>query len=142
MSIKSYHTTQKNNRREQRPGSQLKLKVILPSDITESLSEEIFDVLVNTRFNKISIPVNTYRHYTDPNTPDDNKVITVGFIKSYDAEEKTFNIVIFNNNIEAVGKIANPAAEIVYSEYHGKLGTITKINIVETAIDDDTMQDA
>lgn len=135
--IKGY--SQKPSKKQNPKDNYLKLKVALPSDISDSVVNEIFDVLGRTPFNKISVPVSTYRYYTDSSVgEDDNRVITIGYVKSFNAEEQVFSVVIFNNNKHVVEQFKNPALEVIFSEYSGKLGTITKLNIIDIADVDNT----
>ena len=39
-------------------------------------------------------------------------------------------VVIFNNNREIVSTFENPAVEVVFTEYGGRLGVITKLNVI------------
>ena len=45
-------------------------------------------------------------------------------------------IVIFNNNKGVIETFANPTLEIVFSEYNGKLGCITKLNVIDLPVND------
>ena len=133
--IKGYN--QKNNKKILVKDNHLKLNFVLPEDISENAKNELLEVLKGTKFNRISIPVSTYRYYVDKNVnSDDNRVVTIGYIKNYNAEKGEFTVVVFNNNCEAICEFANPALEIVFSEYNGKLGCITKFNVIDMPADD------
>ena len=128
MAIKSY---KQNNKNTQTQPDYMKLGLVLPDDISDRLADEILSVLQQTPFSRISIPVSTYRFYTDESVADnDNRVITVGYVKSYDADTRTFTVVIFNANRPLISSFENPALEVVFSEYGGKLGVITKLNVI------------
>ena len=71
---------------------------------------------------------------------DDNRVITIGYIKSYDAETNMFQVVIFNNAKETISKFKNPHIEVGYSSYKDKLNVITKF-IIAPGEDDDATAD-
>ena len=123
---------QNQRTRKQQPKQNfMKLGIALPYEISDSLTEEIMEVLKSVPFNKVSIPVSTYRYLVEDGIAnDDNRVITTGYIKNFDAETETFTVVLFSNNREKIEKFSNPMLEIVFSEYNGKLGVITKFNIV------------
>ncbi len=105
--------------------------IVVPEGTSDAVMEEIFNVLRSTQFNKISIPVGTYRYLIDDSiADDDNRVITVGYIKRYDPESNMFDIAIFSNNKQTIEEFENPALELVFKEYNNKLGVITKFNIV------------
>ena len=123
---------QNQRTRKQQPKQNfMKFGIALPYEISDSLTEEIMEVLKSVPFNKVSIPVSTYRYLVEDGIAnDDNRVITTGYIKNFDAETETFTVVLFSNNREKIEKFSNPMLEIVFSEYNGKLGVITKFNIV------------
>lgn len=134
--IKGYN--QKFNKKNHKQNNHFKVGFVLPDDISENVKAEVMEVLESTKFNKISFPISTYRYYVDSNVDtDDNRVVTVGYIKNYDVEKQLFTIVIFGNNRVPINEFDNPTLEIVFSEYNGKLGTITKINIINLEEDDD-----
>ena len=111
--------------------SYLKVGFVVPEGTTDEVMEDIFEVLKKTPFNKISVPVGTYRYLIDDSiAEDDNRVITVGYIKRYDPEIRVFDIAIFNANKQTIEAFDNKALELVFTEYNNKLGTITKFNIV------------
>lgn len=114
-------------------------------DISAALADEIMDVVRSTRFHRVSIALNSYRrNHNMAASADDNRVITIGYIKSYNAETNTFQVVIFNNAKEAVEKFKNPHIEVAYSSYKDKLNVITKFIIApeEDAVEDDTVVDS
>lgn len=102
----------------------------LSSDITDELREEIMKVIKATRFNKISIPLGAYRYLIDKKADaTDTRVVTVGYIKKYDDEHDTFSVVVFGNSKEIINSLNNLCIKVIYTEYDGKLGVITKIII-------------
>jgi len=133
--IKGYN--QKQNKRYNPRDNQFKVGFALPDDVSQSVADEITEILSTTKFNKISFPVSTYRYYINSDVNEsDTRVITIGYIKSYDAETGKFTIVIFNNNKGVIETFANPTLEIVFSEYNGKLGCITKLNVIDLPVND------
>ena len=128
--IKGYN--QKPAKKNYPKDNHMKLSFVLPEDASENAVNELLDVLKTTKFNRISFPVSTYRYYLDENIGnDDNRVVTIGYIKNFDAETGLFTIVIFNNNKPAIEVFKNPTLEVVFSEYNGKLGCITKFNVID-----------
>lgn len=109
----------------------------LPPEASEELRQEILEVFASTPFDKISFPITTYKSYINKEVPaSDNRVISVGYVKSFDAESGVFTVVIFNKNAEIVSKFEEPLIEVIYSERDGKLNVITKLNIVPTEVSD------
>lgn len=103
---------------------------VLSDDIPAALADEIMDVVRSTRFHRVSIALNSYRrNHSMAASSDDNRVITIGYIKSYNAETNTFQVVVFNNAKETVEKFKNPHIEVAYSSYKEKLNVITKFII-------------
>ena len=136
MAIKGYN--QKYNKRNQKQNNHYKIGYVLPEDVSKGTLEEVLEILSTTKFNKISFPVSTYRYYMDGNTDmNDTRVITVGYIKNFDAEKGVFTIVLFNNNRLSIDEFTNPTLEVVFSEYNGSLGCITKFNIIDLPEDDE-----
>lgn len=137
MAIKGYN--QKPVKKVQPKDNHLKVSYVLPEDTSESVVAELLDVLKTTKFNRISFPVSTYRYYLNSDVaPDDNRVITIGYVKNFNAEKGEFTVVIFNNNKAAIEVFTNPVLEVVFSEYNGKLGCITKLNIIDMPVSDNT----
>lgn len=98
---------------------------------SESIKNEILAVLKSTKFNKISFCLSSPRRYFDESVAaDDTRIITVGYIKKYDPKNEEFTLVIFNNLREVVETFENPVVEVIFTEVNGKLGTITKLNII------------
>ena len=89
--------TKKTARRPKVNPNEFKVPLHLSADLSLNVIDEILDVLASTRFDKISIPVGTYRCLVDTNSPiDDNRVSTIGYIKGYDPDTNVFTIVVFN----------------------------------------------
>lgn len=121
----------------------IKCGIVVPEGTSDAVMEEIFNVLRSTQFNKISIPVGTYRYLIDDSiADDDNRVITVGYIKRFDPESNMFDIAIFSNNKQTIEEFENPALELVFKEYNNKLAVITKFNIVSLPDADDEEDDS
>lgn len=116
-----------------RVNNKIELGFYLPPEASDDLVEEVNNILASTPFSKISFPVTTYKSYVDRRVPaTDNKVTVVGYIKGYNAETKMFTVIIFNANAETISKFEQPLLEVIYSEHDGKLGVITRLNIVPT----------
>ena len=104
-------------------------------ETSNNVKDEIIEVFKNTQFNKISIPVASFKSIVNPEDTDDNKNLTVGFVKSFNPETNKFKVVIFNKFKEAINKLEDSAIEITYTEKTDKsgnvsLGTIIKLNII------------
>lgn len=111
--------------------NEIKAPLYLSANLSEDIINEITDVLTNTRFNKISIPLSTYRCLVDSNVDaDDNRVCTIGYIRNYNAETKEFTVVVFSNFIDIIKEQGDIALELQFTKYKEGLGTITKFIIV------------
>ena len=98
-----------------------------------SILEEVYETLAITPFDKISVPVSTYKSYIDDSIdPNDNKTITVGYIRSYDDRDEVFNIVLFDKYKELANNELHiePFYNTIYEDGITKLGTIIKLNII------------
>lgn len=131
---KNYNTQKQNN--------SIEVTLAFPADITEELRTEIMDVINTTKFNKISFPLSSYRHSHDDSIPaDDTRVITVGYIKKFDRKNSVFHVVLFNNVKSLIEEFDNPIIKVDFTQYNGKLGTITKLIIIPTCIDNESDTD-
>lgn len=104
-------------------------------ETSNNVKDEIIEVFKNTQFNKISIPVASFKNIVNPEDTDDTKNLTVGFVKSFNPETNKFKVVIFNKFKEAINNLEDSAIEITYTEKTDKsgnvsLGTIIKLNII------------
>lgn len=104
-------------------------------ETSNGIKDEIIEVFKNTQFNKISIPVASFKNIVNPEDTDDTKNLTVGFVKSFNPETNKFKVVIFNKFKEAINNLEDSAIEITYTEKTDKsgnvsLGTIIKLNII------------
>lgn len=118
------------------------------SAIPSEIAEEIEQVISVTRFNKISIPVYSPRCLlTDEENKDtsDKRTAVVGYVKRYNPEDQTFQIVLFANAKAAVNGFVNPVIEPIYTQYNDKLSVITKLVIVPNEVEEEdeaTKEDA
>lgn len=136
---RKFQMPKKTNKKQQQ--TYFKVGVAIPEGTSDKVVDEILDVLARTPFNNVSVPVSTYRYLIEDNiADDDNRVITVGYIKSFDYENQQFNIVIFGNHKQIIEEFPNPALELVFTEYNNKLGVITKFNVVPLE-DDENVAD-
>lgn len=121
----------KNFTQEQkRQNNAIEARLSLPTDLSDDLYNEIMEVLQTTKFNKISFPLSSYRHNHDNTLPaDDTRVITVGYIKKFDQKNNKFIVVLFNNAKAVIDGFVNPVIDVSFTQYNGKLGTITKLII-------------
>ena len=145
--MKSYTLSQKNAK-YQRENSPLymRLPLVLPEDIDESLRDEIFDVLLSTPFAKLSIPIQTFRtniarfknDAANKERSRKNMFVNVGFIQNFteSTEEDSnkngyFNVFIFGSTANDISKLYKPAIELVYTDDRSRnLKVINKFNII------------
>lgn len=102
------------------------------SAIPDEIAEEIEQVISATRFNKISIPVYCPRYLLteeeNKDTPD-KRTTVVGYVKRYNPEDRTFQIVLFASVKATINGFINPIIKPAYTQYNDKLSVITKLVI-------------
>jgi hypothetical protein len=119
------------NAKAKAPIKSITAKLVFCKDLSDEVYNEIIDVLKKTKFNKISFPLNTYRYLVDDSVDEnDTRMLTVGYIKKFDAEKQEFTVAVYPKSYDAVSAFENPSVEVVWTEFKGKLGVITKLNIV------------
>lgn len=122
--------------------NEIKVPLYLPADLNKNIINEIIDVINTTKFDKISIPLGTYRCLIDSNADaNDNRISTIGYIRKYDTETEMFTVVIFNNFIDLFKSKSDNAITLQYNSYKDHLGTITKFNIVPVFYEDESEND-
>lgn len=130
MKAKIRSTANRYNKPEPNP-NEIRTKLLISSDFKEEVKEEILDVLAETKFNKISIPLGTYRYLVENDVAeDDNRIVTVGYIKKYNPSNQEFTVILFNNMRDIIKDMGNLTIELLCTMFGGHLGTITKFNII------------
>ena len=84
--------------------------------------EDLVDILSNISFELINITLSTKKNYLGMNA---TGYSAVGFVNSFDPEEKTFKVVVFDNKsnfIEDLGELV-----IVPRVFTNRNGEITKV---------------
>lgn len=123
-----------NNRVARQPKvnpNEFKAPLFLPASLDENVVREIIEVLSTTKFNKISIPLGTYRYNTDTTVDvNDTRVCTIGYIRNYNQETEEFTVSVFSKFTDLVKSFNDAAIELQFTMYKEKLGTITKFNII------------
>ena len=121
--------------------NEIKASLCLPADLNENIANEIIDTINNTKFNKISIPLSTYRWIIDgvkEGSEPDTRSTTIGYIRNYNAETKEFTLIVFTGFIDKVKSLGDIAIEVQFTEYKERLGTITKLNVIPVIKDTDS----
>lgn len=112
--------------------NEFRAKLFLDDDIDDTIKNDIIDTITNNRFNKISVPVSTYRSVIDPDADsDDTRTTTIGYIRRYNPKTKTFTIIIFDKFISAMASIDEMVIEPLFTIYKNRFGTITKFIVGE-----------
>lgn len=133
------HVTRSNNFNDNRRNNKVKkvnpneitIPLYLPADLDENIINEIIDVLESTKFNKISVPLGTYRYLIDSNAnADDDRISTIGYIRNYNKETKEFTVITFGRFAELLKEKNCTVIELMFTIYKDSLGTITKFNFV------------
>lgn len=128
--------------KKNRPNNILEVP-LCTNNLTEDALANILDILASTSFSKISFPISAYKWQIDSSVDrDDNRSITAGYIKKYDAETKTFTIVIYNKLAETIMAFKEPVMDVVFTEYKGKFGTITRLIVADDAMGADASDDS
>lgn len=121
----------KNTRQPKLRHNEIKVPLYLSADLDENMTNSIIDVLSETKFNRISIPLGIYRCLIDNTVDsDDLRVCTIGYIRGYDAETREFTVTIFNKFIDVVKGQGDVVVDLQFTTYKDSLGSITKFNIV------------
>lgn len=109
--------------------SGITVPLYLPDEgMSEELIDEICGVLAAAPFNKLSTPLYAFRADLGQEAPA-GRTVTVGYIKRFDDKEGTFVVQIFSGMVDAVTAIKNLVVIPQFSQYDGKLGTITRLVI-------------
>lgn len=114
---------------------------------TYDIDKEILDVIEQTPFNKIQIPLQCSRAITE--NGDSNRYVTVGHVLTYNKSDKQFKVIVHKQFKDIIDeKLAScvdgeAVAVVQYSEFNGNLNVITKICIdvidygTDTEVDDE-----
>lgn len=118
----------------------VKAPLVIP--YSKEITEEIKSVIDGVRFNKIGFPLSAYRYMVDDTvSEDDERIITIGFIKFYNNKSNEFTLSIFAQYAGIISKIdENPAVVPQITSRNNKLGTIVKFilaNIDEEEYEED-----
>ena len=128
---RNFQPNRNNVKKQSTKPQNLKLTLALPDGTSENVINDILEVLSQERFDKISHPVGTYRYLLDNTIPkDDTRIITVGYIKSYDPEKEEFTVVIYGQNRDLIYGFKDPGLEIVFNTFEDALSVITKFNVI------------
>lgn len=104
-------------------------------DVSDEVANEVIKTIDSMPFNKFSIPLNAYRDDIF-GEEGNHKCITVGFIKSYNADASTFTAIIFNAFKEAVDKM-DKGIEINFGTYKGHLTRINRLALIDVSYEDE-----
>lgn len=134
----NFNNRKKVNKQPKVNPNEIKVPLYLPADLDENIINEINNVLTTTKFDKISIPLGTYRCLIDSNVDaDDARVSTIGYIRKYDAETEMFTVVIFSNFIDFFKAQSDNVVTLQFNSHKDHLRTITKFIIVPVVCDDE-----
>lgn len=91
--------------------------------------DTLLDILEVLPFDKVSIPVYTYKNLMfDKNS---KGTMVVGYIKSYDAKEETFDVVIYGNYVETIGDFSDAIIfpRVFINEETGEVRSIIGLDV-------------
>lgn len=106
------------------------IPMVITRECSDEIKNEIHEVLADMKFNKISVPLYSVRNVIFKEDPENKKNITIGYIKSFDAEKDEFTVVVYDGFIDKVKTIENPNIEIIFGIYDEKLTVISKLNMI------------
>lgn len=112
------------------------VQAYLSSDANDKILDQVNTVLNTMPFNRFSIPLNAYRESVLPDEVGNKKCLTVGFIKKYDKETGTFNVVIFDTFKSVIETFNEVGIEINFGSFNGELTKINKLILVNVPADD------
>ena len=135
--IKSY--SNQKNRRQRPENLVIRVKAVLPDNISSNVKNQITEVLASTKFSKLPINIFVPSKLVFPETGNDehkpfrrgNNFISAGFIRNYFIEDKSFEIMVFSKYAEGVSKFKTPAIEIIFMEVGDELVNIVRFNIID-----------
>lgn len=135
--IKSY--SNQRNRRARPENLVAKYGLVLPDNMSDEVSAQLFDVLESTKFNKLPINIFMPQRYIfteDTNANgykrrNANNFTSVGFIRNYNAADETFEVVVFNRYAEIASKFSRPAIDIIFMESNNELVNIIRFNLID-----------
>ena len=125
------YNNKKANKQPKVNPNEIKVPLCLPVDLNDDVKNEIYDVLTNTKFDKISIPLGIYRSLIEDCEEGDTRVCTIGYIRKYDTESTEFTVIVFNKYLDIIKELGmeNIVLELTFNTYNNTLRTITKFNI-------------
>lgn len=130
----SFNNRNKNDRQPKTNPNVIKMPLYLQNSIPEDIANEILSILATNKFNKISIPLSTYRFTFEETNEGDNRVYTIGYIRNYNAETCEFTVVVFDGFLDAIKSLGNVGINPMYTTYNNALGTITKFIAVPVVL--------
>lgn len=96
------------------------VECVIDDNIEKEIRDDVIDTIVNTRFNKISIPVNMYR--AKLSEEQDDRLYVVGYIANYNKDNNLFRVVLYNGYSEKIKGFKDLYMTVTYN----KNGVITK----------------
>lgn len=114
------------------------------SDANDKILDQVNTVLNTMPFNRFSIPLNAYREDVLPDEAGNKKCLTVGFVKKYDKEAGTFDVVIFDTFKSVIETFDEVGIEINFGSFNGELTKINKlilVNIPAGDVEEDTVDE-
>lgn len=120
----------------------LKVPFTMPAGLPNDIHNEIMDIIETTKFDKISVPVSSYRRFYDNRVDaSDNRTSVIGYIRSFNKEDNTFTVVIYSNNAKITSEFVNPEIGIAFTIYKDEFGAITKFIIAPTTSEEENTSD-
>jgi len=137
--IKSY--SNQKNRRQRPENLVIRVKAVLPDNISSNVKNQLTEVLASTKFSKL--PINIFVPssfiYAEDRSNDErkpfriNNFVSAGFIRNYFIEDKSFEVVVFSKYADKISEFTTPAIEIIYRESNDstELNNIIRFNIID-----------
>lgn len=112
--IRSFRDRDRKVARKQR--GVLTLKAVYSNDISEKVHEKILDVITKIPFDGYTVPVTAFRELIFRNDRDPQKIVTAGYVRSFNPATEEFEVFIVNRFIESIERIKNLAIDVVYDD--------------------------
>lgn len=114
--------------------------LVMNEDMSAEACNAALEVLAQMPFDKFSTPLSAYRADVDENPRNgDTRVITVGYIKSYDPESRTFEVAVYAGpKQEAIEAFDSKVIEVFFTvDRDNNFKSIIHLNIIDHDLSDE-----
>lgn len=115
------------------------IPMYINDDANIEVIDEIIEIIASIPFNKFSVPLNAYRKSV-LDEPDSTKSLTVGFVRGFNDDDATFDVIIFDTFEDAVKKFNKCGIEINFGIWKDHLSKINKLTLINVATVDNDIE--